>query len=424
MKGSLPSWIVCVTWALGACVQAAEFAADSGSPYEPDASSTEPARAPEVAGAAAPAPLPQPDPQPEPEDADAGLPDPMPAAFVWRLPPGFPQPLVPTDNPMSDAKVELGRHLFYDTRLSDNQTQACSTCHVQALAFTDGRARAIGSTGESHPRGSMSLANVAYATSLTWANPLFAMGVLAEPLERQSLLPLYSDAPVELGLRSQAQLEARLRAVPDYRRWFANAFPDQAEPITAQNVGRALAAFERTLISGRSAFDRYLYDHDDSALSPEAKRGYALFASERLACSRCHSGYLLSDQTHAQSDAGYALAFHNTALYDTDGHGAYPEPNTGVYNVTQAAKDMGAFRAPTLRNIAVTPPYMHDGSIDTLSQVLDHYAAGGRAPGNPLKDPLLHGFELTPAERADLLVFLDSLTDTAFLSDPAFADPW
>jgi cytochrome c peroxidase len=364
-------------------------------------------------------------------ESEAGA---TPTDFAWDLPTGFPLPVVPPDNPMSAAKVELGRRLFYDTQLSGNQTQSCGSCHRQALAFTDGRATSVGSTGQLHPRGALSLANVAYASSLTWANPLFAMAVLPEPLERQSQLPLYGDAPVELGLKSQSQIEGRLRAASDYPGWFARAFPDQEQPITAQNIGRALAAFERTLISGNSAFDRFMVGRDASALSDAAVRGYALFSSDRLGCAVCHAGFDLSDHVHYRDKPSLEQPYHNTALYNLDGHGAYPEPNTGTYNVTQDPKDMGHFKAPSLRNIAVTAPYMHDGSIATLSLVLDHYAAGGRTLSsgmyagvgaeNPLKDPLLHGFTLTESERADLLEFLESLTDRTFLADPRFADPF
>jgi cytochrome c peroxidase len=329
-------------------------------------------------------------------------------AFTWELPPGFPAPRVPHDNPMSPQKVELGRRLFYDRRLSDNGTFSCASCHVQALAFTDGRATAIGSTGQLHPRSSMSLANVAYATTLTWANPLMTA------LERQALVPQFGDAPIELGLFSIAQIEERLRGVAVYRESFRLAFPGAEEPVTANNMNKAIAAFQRTLISGRSAFDRWYFDGDGSAMSESAQRGYALFDGPALGCSGCHTGFTFSDQAH-----------HNTALYNIDGVGAYPTPNTGVHEVTLNVADMGRFKPPTLRNIAVTAPYMHDGSIATLPEVLDHYAAGGRNGNrNPLKSERLAGFVLGPEQRADLLAFLDSLTDDDFLGDPRFSDPW
>lgn len=359
-------------------------------------------------------------------DADSGSAE---AAFTWNLPPGFPEPVVPADNPMSHGKVELGRRLFYDRRLSGNQTQSCASCHKQELAFSDGLPTAVGSTGESHPRGSMSLANLAYAASLTWANPLFAVGVLPEPLERQTLLPLYGDRPVELGLKSQSQVVSRLREVPLYRELFAAAFPEDPAPINAANLGRALAAFERVLISGDSPLDRY-EQGDEDALSDAQKRGLALFRSERLQCSQCHAGFNLTEHVYWQGKPEIELRYRNTGLYNIDGAGAYPAPNTGAFDVTMEPSDMGKFKVPTLRNVALTAPYMHDGSIASLSEVIDHYAAGGRSTGsavgsdNPRKDPLIRGFELTSEERQDLLAFLESLSDRGFITNPAFSDPW
>jgi cytochrome c peroxidase len=351
-----------------------------------------------------------------------------PAPFTFDIPPGFPQPPVPADNPMSAAKVELGRHLFYDTRLSANETMSCASCHRQELAFTDGLAVSIGSTGENTPRGSMMLANVAYSSSFTWANPLLLT------LERQALVPMFGTTPIELGLTSNDVFESKLRAVPTYQRLFADAYPDEAEPITVEHVVQALASFQRTLISGNSPFDRYLYRKDAEALSPEAIRGYELFSSEELECFHCHAGFNLSDHVTWEGKPFIDRLYHNTGLYNIDGKGAYPEPNTGVMSVTGDPADMGRFRAPSLRNIAVTAPYMHDGSMATLSEVLDHYAAGGRtiASGpyagdgskSPLRSSMMIGFTLSERDRADVLAFLDALTDETFLTDPRFSNPW
>jgi cytochrome c peroxidase len=339
--------------------------------------------------------------------------------FTWSLPPGFPRPIVPGDNPMSDAKVALGRRLFYDKQLSGNRTQSCATCHRQAKAFTDGRAVGLGSTGEMHSRGAMSLANVAYASSLTWSNPLM------RALERQATVPEFGDSPFELALPSQDQLEARLRDDAKYPDMFADAFPDDPEPISTHNANRAIASFERALISGRSPFDRWFNDGDERAISASAKRGYALFSSEQLKCFHCHGGFAFTDHVSWHGQPSPDMPYHDTGLYNVDGKGAYPEPNTGVYSVTLDPEDMGKFKAPTLRNIAVTAPYMHDGSIATLSEVLDHYAAGGRAGRkNPLKDPLVQGFSLSEQRRADVIAFLESLTDEEFLTDPALGDPF
>ena len=350
-------------------------------------------------------------------------------AYVWSLPPGFPEPRVPADNPMSAVKVQLGRHLFYDTRLSSDGTFSCATCHQQARGFADDKGRGIGVTGAAHPRGPMSLANVAYAVVLTWANPTMRR------LEDQALVPMFGDDPIELGLRSDdPSLLAKLRGEPLYQRLFPEAFPGVREPIAVANVTRAIAAFERTLLSGRSPYDRYRTTLDDKAIPLAAHRGQDLFFSDRVGCFNCHAGFNFTQPVDFVGRASVEISFHNTGLYNVDGRGAYPEPNTGVYAVTGDPADMGRFKAPTLRNIAVTAPYMHDGSLRTLDDVLSHYQAGGRTIGvgprrgngsrNPLKSRFLTGFTLTPEERVDLLAFLDSLTDQSFLTDPRFSNPW
>jgi cytochrome c peroxidase len=348
--------------------------------------------------------------------------------YTWDLPPGFPLPAVPEDNPMTAAKVELGRHLFHDERLSVTGSYSCATCHEPALAFSDGRAHGLGATGEEHPRGSMSLANVGYAASLTWAHPLLTS------LERQAELPMFGDTPIELGLRSREELEQRLAEEPLYSQLFGAAFPAETAPLTLANACRAIASFERTLISGRSSFDRWLMEGDESAISAGAKRGFELFNSETFECYHCHGGFAFTDHVVFADQAFSQQLYHNTGLYNLNGRGAFPEPNTGVESITEDPADMGRFKAPTLRNIAVTAPYMHDGSIAMLSEVLDHYAAGGRTIGegpnagvgsaSPLKSNFVRGFRMTDGERSDFLEFLDSLTDPTFLENPAYADPW
>jgi cytochrome c peroxidase len=360
------------------------------------------------------------------DGGDGGDVDAAPA-YAWQLPPGFPVPAVPPTNPMSAEKVELGRRLFYDVNLSHNLSQSCASCHKQELAFTDGRAHGVGSTGMVHPRGAMSLANVAYASTLTWANPLQL------DLEHQALVPIFGDDPVELGLPSADELVQRLAADARYPSLFAAAWPADPAPMTLEHVVHALASFERTLVSGDSPFDRWLYGRDPKALSDSARRGYQLFSDERVGCTHCHVGFAFTDHVNWAGKAFFEKPYHNTGLYNIDGKGAYPEPNTGVYHVTGTPRDMGHFKAPTLRNIAVTAPYMHDGSIATLAEALDHYQAGGRTivggpyagDGNlnPLKDPVIRLFTLSDADRADLIAFLGSLTDDAFLHDPRFAPP-
>lgn len=348
--------------------------------------------------------------------------------YQWELPPGFPQPEVPADNPMTAAKVQLGRYLFYDERLSDNGTYSCATCHEQARAFTDGRAVGLGATGQEHTRGSMSLVNVAYAATLTWAHPYMGS------LERQAQVPLFGDSPVELGWRSQAELEERLASIPLYGELFGNAFGGEPDPVNLSNALKAIASFERSIISGNAPFDRWLVEGDESAISESAKRGFALFNTEEFECYHCHGGFAFTDHVVFAEQAFPQALFHNTGLYNVDGSGAFPEPNTGVASVSEDLGDMGRFKAPTLRNIAVTAPYMHDGSIATLSEVLDHYAAGGRTlssgpnagvgSANPHKSNFVRGFELTEDQRGDLLEFLDSLTDDEFLTNADFSNPF
>ncbi|MBC7978758.1 MAG: di-heme enzyme, partial [Myxococcales bacterium] len=349
-------------------------------------------------------------------------------SYAWDLPPGFPEPLVPANNPMSAVKIELGRRLFYERRMSANRTTSCASCHEQARAFSDGRAQAVGSTGELHPRSSMSLANVAYLGRFAWGNPLLA------ELETQAVVPIFGSEPIELGLKNMEQeLIARLRAEPIYPPLFTAAFADDADPVTVANVVKALSAFERVLISGGSPFDRYR-NGEATAMSEAAKRGYALFNSERLECFHCHGGFNLQDVVKYVGRSSVEARFHNTGLYNVGGTGAYPAGGEGVFELTGVASDMGRFRTPTLRNVAVTAPYFHDGSAATLDDVLDHYAAAGRritegphagdGAANPYKDGLIRGFTITADERADVLAFLNSLTDDAFLTDARFADPW
>ncbi len=358
---------------------------------------------------------------------------PAPAAapaprYEWLLPAGFPTPRVPADNPMSAAKAELGRYLFYERRLSGNGTYACASCHQQRRAFTDGRARALGSTGQLHRRGAMSLVNVAYNPAMDWVD------AAGRGLEEQMLRPLLGTAPVEMGLAGrQAEIMARLAGDPLYQRLFADAFPKEAEPIRLDNVRRAIASFERTLLSGGSLYDRLLFEDDRRALSEPARRGMRLFFSERIGCAGCHGGLNLSGDMAVAGEPRMPAEFHNTALYNLDGAGAYPEEDVGLAEQTGAAADMGRFRAPTLRNIALTAPYMHDGSVPTLEAVIDHYAAGGRNLGadgrrapapSPLRSEGLPGFAINRQQRGELIAFLESLTDDGFANEPRFADPF
>ena len=346
----------------------------------------------------------------------------------WELPAHFPVPKVPESNPMSEAKVDLGRHLFYDRRLSGNGTQSCASCHHQDKAFTDGRATGLGSTGMAHPRGAQGLANVAYHATLTWANPSLVT------LEKQMEVPLFGDDPVEMGVNDHNRTEvlARLHAEPVYAAKFAAAFPEAAQPMGWGQVIQAIASFQRTLLSGHSRYDQYL--QGKAQLTVPETRGMALFFGEKAECFHCHGSFNFNDQIVHAASRMVETPFHNTGLYNLGGTGAFPEHNRGVFELTALVKDMGAFRAPSLRNVEVTAPYMHDGSVATLEAVLDFYADGGRriASGpyagdgrlNPHKSELISLIDLNAQDKSDLVAFLKTLTDHDFLQNPRHSDPW
>jgi cytochrome c peroxidase len=335
------------------------------------------------------------------------------SGYEWPLPDWMPPPPVPADNPMSDAKVELGRHLFYDARLSRDGTVACASCHVQGLAFTDGRRVAVGIGGAVGGKNAPSLANAGYAPVLTWANPHM------DSLELQSLIPLFGENPDEMGSVGQEEvIFDRLAAEPYYAAAFPAAFPDRSAPDLF-TVTRALAAFQRSLISVGSPYDRFKRHGDETAISAAAKRGEQLFFDHRFECYHCHSGVHFTDTIQTALMPEGEVGFHNTGLYS-----AYPAAVPGLIEITGRAQDAGRFRTPSLRNVAVTAPYMHDGSIPDLRGVLAHYASAGRAPDHPMKDGMIQGFTATEAEIADLIAFLESLTDEDFLTDPRLSDPW
>lgn len=345
------------------------------------------------------------------------------------LPANFPKPKVLPSNPLTLAKVELGRFLFFDRQLSINEQRSCGDCHQPAKAFTDGTALAVGITAEQiHARNSMSLTNVAYNAGFNWANPN------VRDLETQVHGVLFNETPVELGWSDvEAQILDRLKEDASYAQLFNAAFPEEADPFTVANVGRALASFERALISGASAFDAFEAG-DKTALSEAAKKGKELFFSEQLECFHCHGGFNFSQAVDHEGVVLNQLDFHNNGLYNINGTGDYPVNNTGLWEFINEPSNMGKFRAPTLRNIALTAPYMHDGSIATLDEVIEHYARGGRlieagpqagdGNVNPFKSELLAGFILSEQDKQNVKAFLQSLTDWQFICAPNLQDPY
>jgi cytochrome c peroxidase len=322
---------------------------------------------------------------------------------------------------MSQAKTALGCRLFFDTRLSTTRSYSCASCHQPERAFTDGRALAVGATGDVVRRNAMSLTNVAYNIAFTWATDRIIS------LEDQMSQPLFSTHPLEMGLAQTADTPPPAIAQDgEYTAAFAGAFPGEARPVSMRNVIKAIAAFERTLISGRSGFDRYVFDDDRAALTEPARRGMGLFFSQRVGCVACHSGFNFAGPVAHERNTATQATFANTALYNVDGKGAYPATDTGLTEVTGRVQDMGRFRVPTLRNVELTAPYMHDGSIATLAEVVDHYARGGRQSPhgdgtNPYKDPAIRPIALSPGEKKDLVEFLRSLTDREFVNAQRYA---
>lgn len=262
----------------------------------------------------------------------------------------------------------VGPHLFYDKRMSVNGKLSCGGCHRQELAFADGRARAEGATGETHPRSSMSLANIAYAPQLTRANPTL------DSLEEQALTPMFGERPVELGLKGRESSFLRvLRGDSTYQRLVARAFPDEtADRYTLDKFTKAIASFQRSLTSMNSPYDRYRWEGDATALSEAAKRGEIVFSSsEKGGCFQCHGGWNFSAVRFAGGPAQPLEADRNGLFLNT-GVAAYEAPNRGLAEHTGRIEDIGKFKAPGLRNIAVTAPYMHDGSIAMLEEVVEH----------------------------------------------------
>lgn len=369
--------------------------------------------------------------------------------WVWDLPPGFPTPSVPSINPMSQAKVDLGRHLFYEKRLSGNETMACASCHFQSLAFSDGKDFPKGITNEVHPRNSQHLSNVAYLPRLTWNNPNMAN------LEIQSRVPLFGDSPIELGLSDSAFL-TKLRNDPLYKNLFVRAFGNDSDAVNEQNIRFALASFQRSLISGRSIFDK-LSNRVATGLTVEEiqsiNRGNQIFNSEDAECFHCHGGFNFTDTNLHSGLVTPEFAYHNNgthtkSYYDSllDINGDLDPHKQGLFEITLNEADQGKFRAPSLRNVGVTFPYMHDGSIkcdiiydpnitagatnedcarNALGKVIDQYTNGGVAPVHPSVDTaLIRPFSLTPQQKTDMINFLMSLTDKEFLENPKFSNPF
>lgn len=294
---------------------------------------------------------------------------------------------VPADNPLTPEKVALGRQLFFDERLSVDGTRSCYACHVCEKGLTDGLPKAVGALNKTLTRSSPTLWNIGYNKEYYWDGR-------SDSLEKQAMAAWTGG---NMGAKDhEAEIVGKINALAGYRAQFQKVFMSDA---TAENMMKAIAAYERTIISGDTDWDKFRAG-DQSALSEEAKRGWQLF--QDLKCTNCHDGVLLTDQQ-----------YHNVGVGMDK-----PEPDKGRFNKTQAEKDTGAFKTPTLRDIAKSAPYFHDGSAATLEEAVDFMLGGGK--DNPYLDKKnLEKKEVTPAQKADLLAFLRSLNVNCKLSKPA-----
>jgi cytochrome c peroxidase len=302
------------------------------------------------------------------------------------VPTSFPNMPVPQNNRLTRPRVELGKRLFFDAKLSRTGDIACSSCHKQENAFADPRRFSKGVEGRLGDRNAPPLFNLAWNTSFFWDGS-------APTLEHQVIGPIVN--PLEMDMKLE-QVVSHVSMDPSYVRQFEAAYGRQPDP---EAVTKALASFLRTLVSGDSRYDRFERG-DSTALSEPERRGMDLFFSERAECFHCHVGFNFTNN-----------GFHNNGAHLLD-------VDFGREKITERTSDRGKFKVPSLRNVAVTAPYMHDGALATLEDVVDHYAKGGQ--GHPNTDPTIHSLDLTTQEKADLVAFLRALTDEGFLGDSRY----
>jgi cytochrome c peroxidase len=311
--------------------------------------------------------------------------DAAPAApALPKPPPGFDEVRAPADNPMTVDKVALGRQLFFDKRLSGDGSRSCYSCHVCEKGLTDGLPKAIGAFQKPLPRSSPTLWNIGYHSEFYWDGR-------SATLEKQGLAAWTGG---NMGAKTE-EIVPKLNALAGYKKQFNAVFGGDA---TADNVVQALSAYERTLFCGTTPWDRW-QNGDQNAVSADAKAGWEVF--RKAACGQCHAGALFTD-----------LRYHNVGI-GMDG----AEPDIGRKKVSNDEKDTGAFKTPTLRDIAKSGPYFHDGSVATLEQAVDLMLAGGR-PNKYLDIQNLQRRDLRPEEKKQLLAFLGSLSCECTLSEP------
>lgn len=329
-----------------------------------------------------PTPKPEPKPTPEPEPTPKPEPTPEPAAKLPEVPLGLPEVPVPKDNSMTPEKVELGKMLYFDKRLSKDGTVSCATCHDPQTAWTEREATSTGIKDQVGERNSPTVINAAYAPAQFWDGR-------AKTLEEQALGPI--ENPIEMGHELDAMI-ADLSKLDGYREQFQKVF---GTGVTEEGIARAIAAFERTVLSGNSPYDRFTKKNDEKALSDAQKRGLKVFESESAGCAKCHAPPLFSNGGYYNAGVGM----------DKE------KPDEGRKVVTGRDRDLGKFRAPALREVANTWPYFHDGSVEKLEDAVALMAAGGR--DNPNLSIMLKAVrqaKLTEEDQKDLVEFLKALS--------------
>ena len=299
--------------------------------------------------------------------------------FYITIPKGFPNPEIPEDNELNKERIHLGKKLFFDKILSRDSSISCASCHKPEYAFTDGLKKAVGIKNRSVTRNTPTLTNIVY-------NKNFLRDGVNPSLEAQVLVPIHEKNEFDFHILLVAE---RLKKKPEYLDLFEKAYGGIPTP---KLITKAIACYERTLISGNSRYDQYVYQNKNHVLSSSEKKGMDLF--NKLYCVSCHSGFNFSN--------GEIV---NNGLYEK-------YEDVGKMRVSLNEIDNGCFKVPTLRNIALTAPYMHNGSLQTLEEVIDHYMKGGNE--HPNKHPLIKPFMLSKSERKNLVSFLRSLTDSSF----------
>ena len=327
------------------------------------------------------------------ERAPEAPPKPPVEKVEWPEIAGYAKMSIPTDNPMTPAKVALGKQLFYDQRLSGDGSRSCYSCHLKEHGLTDGKPTAIGAYEKKLTRASPTLWNIGYHSEFYWDGR-------SKSMEAQALAAWRGGNMGASGKDERPSVEdicAKLNEIPEYKEQFTQVF---GQPATPENVVKAIAAFERTIVSDKSAWIRFRAG-EESAFSKEARRGWQIF-NERAKCTNCHDGLLLAD-----------LQYHNVGIGMNK-----RKPDAGRFKVTEEEKDTGAFKTPTLLDVSKSAPYFHDGSVATLEEAVDLMLGGGKK-NKYLDRTNLEPVKLSKEERADVLAFLRALDVEYTIMEPS-----